>query len=282
MKALLRDGGQVASGLADREEALQLLARSGDRAFNATGRQGRGARRRLPRAARVRARRPAHGRAADGAGRGAHGRRDGAARQARSLQPRARGAVGGRADLHAIVAATPALGRKGRRGLPPSTGSSTRRRPSSSTSTRSCGASTPLRHISAGRGELTTLVANLAAATQTATATPRAASRCTTCARCRCSSRRAGPAVERPGASRANAYPDPSQLDLLAGYLLETGHCGRPTPYISGDPTPLLTDLQREQIRLYAFGGGPANPPRPACKQQAGGVPRLVADPAGG
>ena len=42
VQSLLRDGGAVAEGLADREESLQLLARSGDRAFNATGRQTRG------------------------------------------------------------------------------------------------------------------------------------------------------------------------------------------------------------------------------------------------
>jgi phospholipid/cholesterol/gamma-HCH transport system substrate-binding protein len=284
VKALLRDGGQVASGLADREEALQLLARSGDRAFNATGRQGRAlaaAFRELPgfeRDARLTVERLtalAEAHTADvTALRG----------ELAPFSPALEELSADGADLHAIVAATPALGRHGRRGLP--------------ALDRILDAAPPLltdldpflrslnpalRHISAGRGELTTLVANLAAATQTATAT--------TASREPVHYLRAmpvlqptalGPLSERPGASRANAYPDPSQLDLVAGYpSLETGHCGRPTPYISSDPTPLLTDLQREQIRLYAFGGDPANPPRPACQQQAGGVPRLLADPAG-
>jgi hypothetical protein len=181
------------------------------------------------------------------------------------------------------VAATPAFGRNGERGLP--------------ALDRILDAAPPLltdldpflrslnpalRHISTGRGELTMLVANLAAATQTATAT--AASREPVHylrAMPVLNPTALGPLSERPGASRSNAYPDPAQLDLLAGYpSLETGHCGRPTPYISSDPTPYLTDIQREQIRLYAFGGEPANPPRPACRQQTGAVPRLAADPA--
>ncbi|HEV2874813.1 MAG TPA: hypothetical protein VGW14_06655 [Thermoleophilaceae bacterium] len=36
---------------------------------------------------------------------------------------------------------------------------------------------------------------------------------------------------------------------------------------------------QREQIRLYAFGGDPANPPRPACTGQPRGFTRLDPDP---
>ena len=239
-----------------------------------------GARCRLPRAARVRARRPAHGRAADGAGRGAHGRRACAA--ASSLPSASRSRSCRRTAPTSTRLSPPRRRSAGRAcaGCPPSTGSWTRRRPSSSTSTHSCGASTPRcgtsrrprrAHHAGGeprRGD---------ADGHCHDRQPRA---CALPARdAGAPADGAGPAVRAStGASRANAYPDPSQLNLLAGYLsLETGHCGRPTPYISSDPTPLLTDLQREQIRLYAFGGDPANPPRPACKQQAGGVPRLVA-----
>jgi len=284
VKALLRDGGQVAAGLADREQALQLLARSGDRAFNATGRQGAAlaaAFRELPgfeRDARLtldRLTATAREHTADvSALRG----------ELAPFSPALEQLSGDSSSLHSIVAATPALGRQGERGLP--------------ALDRILGAAPPLltdldpflrslnpalRHIAAGRTELTTLVANLAAATQTATAT--AASREPVHylrAMPVLNPTSLGPLSERPGASRANAYPDPAALDLLAGYpSLDTGHCGRPTPYISSAATPLLTDLQREQIRLYAFGSDPANPPRPACRQQARGVLRLVADPAG-
>lgn len=284
VKALLHDGGQVAAGLADREQALQLLARSGDRAFNATGREGASlaaAFRGLPgfeRDARLtldRLTAMARAHTADmSALRG----------ELAPFSPALEQLSDDSSSLHSIVAATPALGRQGERGLP--------------ALDRILGAAPPLltdldpflrslnpalRHIGAGRSELTTLVANLAAATQTATAT--AASREPVHylrAMPVLSPTSLGPLSERPGASRANAYPDPAALDLLAGYAsLDTGHCGRPTPYISSAPTPLLTDLQREQIRLYAFGGDPASPPRPACRQQARGVPRLVADPAG-
>jgi hypothetical protein len=138
-----------------------------------------------------------------------------------------------------------------------------------------------LRHVSAGRAELITLLANLAASTQTATAT-RASREPVHYLRAMPVLEPAalGPLSDVPGAHRANAYPDPAELDLASGYpSLDTGHCGNPTPYISAEPTALLTDIQREQIRLYAFGGDPAAPPRPACKQQSRGVPHLEPDP---
>lgn len=283
--SLLRDGGAVTGSLADREQALQLLARSGDRAFNATGRQGRAlaaAFRELPgfeRDARLTVERMT-----EFAGASTVEVRD----LRDELAPLSPALVELSADapaLHAIVDATPPLARSGATGLP-ALNRVMRAAPPLLTDLDPFlrGLNPALRHIAAGRGELTTLVANLAAATQTATSTPgsrdpvhylRAMPVLNPAA--------LGPLSERPGASRANAYPDPSLLDLARGYLsYETGHCGQATPYISPEPSPNLTDIQREQVRLYAFGGDPTNPPRPACRGQGRAVPRLVADPAGG
>jgi phospholipid/cholesterol/gamma-HCH transport system substrate-binding protein len=285
VKAVLRDGGTVAAGLADREEALQLLARSGDRAFNATGRQGTAlaaAFRELPgfeRDARLTVERLtalAHAHTGDVTA---------LREEIGPLSPALEELAADSGALHTIVAATPDLGRTGQRGLP--------------ALERVLDAAPPLladldpflrslnpalRHVSAGRSELTLLVANLAAATQTATAT-RASRQPVHYLRAMpvLGPTALGPLSERPGANRANAYPDPSELDLLAGYpSLETGHCARPTPYISSEPSPYLSDIQREQIRLYAFGGDPQSPPQPACRQQQLGVPRLTADLPGG
>ena len=70
-----------------------------------------------------------------------------------------------------------------------------------------------LRHLADGRSELTTLIANLAAATQIATSTPgsreplhylRAMPVLYPAA--------LGPQSRRPGANRANAYPAPALL----------------------------------------------------------------------
>jgi phospholipid/cholesterol/gamma-HCH transport system substrate-binding protein len=285
VQSLLRDGGAVAESLADREGSLQLLARSGDRAFNATGRQTRGlaaAFRELPgfeREARL---------TVDRMTEFANASTPQVAELRDELAPFSPALVELAADapaLHTIVDATPPLGRAAATGLP--------------ALDRVMGAAPPLladldpflralnpalRHIATGRSELLTLVANLSAATQTATSTPgsrepvrylRAMPVLNPAA--------LGPLSERPGANRANAYPDPALLDLASGYpSYETGHCDRATPYISPEPSPNLTDIQREQVRLYAFGGDPDNPPRPECRAQGGTVPRLMADPAAG
>jgi phospholipid/cholesterol/gamma-HCH transport system substrate-binding protein len=282
VQALLRDGGTIAEGLADREQALQLLARSGDRAFNATGRQGSAlaaAFRELPSfesEARVTVER------LTAMARAHTGDVTELTRRVAPLSPALEQLSADAPDLASIVSATPGLGRAGESGLP--------------ALDRVLDAAPPLledldpflrslnpalRYVSSGRSELMTLLANLAASTQTATATR--------ASRAPVHYLRAmpvlepsalGPLSEPPGAHRANAYPDPAELDLAAGYpSLDSGHCGNATPYISGEPTPHLTDIQREQIRLYAFGGDPGNPPRPACKQQARPVPHLEADP---
>ena len=173
VQSLLRDGGAVAEGLADREESLQLLARSGDRAFNATGRQTRGlaaAFRELPgfeREARL---------TVDRMTEFANASTPQVAELRDELAPFSPALVELAADapaLHTIVDATPPLGRAAATGLP--------------ALDRVMGAAPPLladldpflralnpalRHIATGRSELLTLVANLTAATQTATSTP--------------------------------------------------------------------------------------------------------------
>jgi phospholipid/cholesterol/gamma-HCH transport system substrate-binding protein len=282
VQALLRDGASVAEGLADREEAIQLLARSGDRAFNATGRQGNAlaaAFRELPgfeREARATIERVsafARSRTAD------------VAALRRLVAPLSPAFVELAADapaLKEVVSATPRLGRSGARGLPALNRLLDAAPPLLSEADVFLRSLNPaLRHIAAGRGELTGLIANLAAATQTATSTPGSPSPVHYLRGMPVLNPAAlGPLSRRPGANRANAYPDPAALDLLRGYAsLDTSHCGNPTPYISPEPSPELTDIQREQIRLYAFGGDPTAPPRPACRGAAGRLVQLDADP---
>jgi hypothetical protein len=191
--------------------------------------------------------------------------------------------------LRGIVEATPPLARAARRGLPPLDRLMDGAPPLlAELDPFLRGLNPALRYIAGGRSELTGLIANLAAATQTATATPgsdepvhylRAMPVLNPAA--------LGPLSRRPGVNRTNAYPDPGALDLTAGYpSFETRHCGAATPYLSAEPSPNLTELQREQVRLYAFGGDPGAPPAPPCRAQspragvAGRFARLVADPA--
>jgi phospholipid/cholesterol/gamma-HCH transport system substrate-binding protein len=288
VEALLDRGGDIAGGLADRGAAIRLLARSGDRAFNASGRQAdalAAAFRELPgfereaRATLERMTRFASSSRADVAA-----LRDELAPLSPALEELAVDAPA----LRTIVEATPGLSRAGVRGLP-----ALRRVMDAAPPLLHeldpflRGLNPALRYLADGRSELTTLIANLAAATQTATSTP--------------GSREPvhylrampvlGPAVlgplsERPGASRANPYPVPELLDLAAGYRSwDTSHCGRPTPYIVDEPSPYIDQAQRDQIRDYAFDRRPNDPPRPACTAQGAwgeygsDFPRLVADP---
>jgi ABC-type transporter Mla subunit MlaD len=287
VETLLRDGGDIAEGLADREQAIQLLARSGDRAFNATGRQGdslAAAFRELPafeRSARLSVERMSE--FADEHTDDVAALRDELAPLSPALDQLATDAP----SLRTIVEATPPLARAGVSGLPELDRVLDAAPPLLAELDPFLRSFNPaLRYIAGGRGELTTLISNLAAATEIATSTPgsrqpvhylRAMPVLNPAA--------LGPLSERPGVNRANPYPDGSALDLLRGYpSYDTRSCGAPTPYISPDPSPNLTDLQREQVRLYAFGGRPSNPPRPACTSQdprAGfgtRFPRLVAD----
>jgi phospholipid/cholesterol/gamma-HCH transport system substrate-binding protein len=282
VQALLRDGASIAEGLADREGAIQLLARGGDRAFNATGRQGAAlaaAFRELPgfeREARGTVERLtafAHAHTAEVAA---------LRRELAPLSPALVELAADAPELRSIVAATPSLARAGEGGLPALSRLLDAAPPLFSELDPFLRSLNPaLRHIAAGRGELTGLIANLAAATQTATSTPGSPSPVHFLRGMPVLNPAAlGPLSRRPGVNRANAYPDPAGLDLLSGYpSYETRHCGNPTPYITDEPSPELTDIQREQIRLYAFGGDPAAPPRPACRAAGAGFAQLDADP---
>lgn len=281
VQALLRDGGDVAEGLADREQALQLLARSGDQAFNATGRQGAAlaaAFRELP-----------------GFEREARATLDrvtafseqstpdivALTRELAPLSPAFQQLAADAPALRAIVEATPRFSRAGRAGLPALDRLMAAAPPTLEELDPFLRSLNPaLRYVGDGRSELTSLIANFAAATQTATSTPNS--------REPVHYLRAmpvlnpvvlGPLSRRPGASRANPYPTLASLDLVKGYASwDTAHCGNPTPFISDEPTPYIDDGQREQIKLYAFGGDPSNPPRPACRAQGTTFPRLAAD----
>ena len=281
VQTLLDAGGDVAEGLADREQALQLLARAGDQAFNATGRQGaalEAAFRELPgfeREARVTTERLTAF---------AEQSTDDIAAVKRELAPLSPALEELSADapaLRAIVESTPALARAGRRGLPALDRVLESAPPMLTELDPFLRSLNPaLRYIGDGRNELTMLIANFAAATQTATSTPNSKEPVHYL--------RAmpvlgptvlGPMSRRPGASRTNPYPPLASLDLLNGYpSWDTSHCGNATPYISDEPSPYIDEGQREQIRLYAFGGDPANPPRPACRAQGTGFPSLGTD----
>jgi ABC-type transporter Mla subunit MlaD len=273
--ALLRDGGSVAQSLADREQALQLLARSGDRAFNAVGDQGTAlaaAFRQLPGFQREATRtlneltRFANQRTADVAA---------VRRELAPLSPAVQALAADAPALRTVVESTPRLARAAKSGLP--------------ALDRVLGDAPPLfeqldpflrslnpalRYLASTRTELTGLIANLAAATQSATATPKSKEPVHYLRAMPVLNPAAlGPLSQRPGANRANPYPNGTTLDLLNGYTSWTSsNCGRPTPYITDDPSPYLTEEQRTEIHDYAFGGKPDDPPAPACKAQAAGA----------
>jgi len=255
VRGLLADGGAIANGLADRAQAIQLLARSGDRAFNAMGRQGdalAAAFRQLPGFEREAARTVrAMTDFADSSTADVHALRS----ELGALSPALEQLSAHAPPLHGIVRATPPLERAARRGLP--------------ALDRVLGAAPPLlqrldpflrslnpvlHQVAAGRGDITNLLANLSAATQTATATPngkvplhylRAMILLAPSA--------LGPLSKRPGSNRTALAPN-------------AGHCANPTPYITPEPSPNLTDEQRDQIFKYAFLGDPTGVPAPPCR----------------
>jgi phospholipid/cholesterol/gamma-HCH transport system substrate-binding protein len=279
---LLRDGGDVAGGLGQRAAAIQLLNRAGDQAFNAVGRQG---------AALERAFRELPGfevettRTLD-ALTGFSRRRTTDVEALRGelapLSPGLAAVAAAAPPLRTVVDRTPPLASAGVRGLP-GLDRVLRGAPDLLRELdpflRSLNPA--LRHLSDQRSEVTSALANLAAATQSVTATPNS--------RQPIHYMRAmpvlnpivlGPLSQRPGVSRANPYPDGPALDLAKGYpSFDTRACGNRTPYITDDPSPWIDDGQRDQVRLYAFGGKPEDPPRPNCAQQpakaVNGIPKL-------
>lgn len=269
--ALLADGGDVAAALADRGDAIQTLAVSGDRAFNAVASRSDAladAFRELPAFER-------EATATINTVTAFASRSTDDVRALRSLvaplSPAFAELAADAPALRRVVEATPRLSSAALDGLP-ALDSVLDAAPPVLSSLRPflLSLNPALRFLASGRSELTGLIANLAAATQTATSTP--------------NSREPvhylrgmpvlgpqvlGPLSTRPGGSRANAYPDPSSLDLLSGYpSLSVGHCNRGTPYISDEPTPWINDAQREQIRLYAFGDRIEHPPAAPCRLQ--------------
>lgn len=282
VSTLLRDGGDVAQGLGDRSAAIQLLARAGDRAFNAAGRQGAAleqAFRELPGFEQEATRTLnaltdfSQRRLADTVA---------LRRELAPLSPGLAAVAGAAPPLRTVVERTPPLAGAGVRGLP-GLDRVLRGAPDLLKQLdpflRSLNPS--LRQLRDQRSDITGAIANLAAATQSVTATPNS--------RQPIHYMRAmpvlnpvvlGPLSKRPGVNRANPYPDGPALDLARGYpSFDTSGCGNPTPYITDDPSPWIDDGQRDQVRLYAFGGKPGDPPRPKCVQQAAktvnGIPKL-------
>jgi phospholipid/cholesterol/gamma-HCH transport system substrate-binding protein len=277
VRGLLADGGAIANGLADRADALQELARSGDRAFNATGRQGAAlaaAFRELPGFEREATRTV---RAMTSFAESSTGDVHALRAELGSLSPALEQLSVDAPALHRIVGATPALERASRRGLPALAqvlGSAPPLLERLDPFLRSLNPA--LRAVAGGRSELTGVLANLSAATQTATATPlgrdplhylRAMIVLAPSA--------LAPLSKRPGSNRANAYPDPSIASTLLGGMpsAATSHCSNPTPYITPDPSPNLSDDQRHQVFEFAFLGDPSSVPAPPCRATVGTVP---------
>jgi phospholipid/cholesterol/gamma-HCH transport system substrate-binding protein len=279
---LLRDGGDVAQGLGGRAQAIQLLARAGDQAFNAAGRQGAA----LQRAFRELPRFETEATRTLDALTQFSLRRTGDVKALRAelepLTPGLQALAEAAPPLRTVVESAPPLARAAARGLP-GLDRVLHGAPALLQQLdpflRSLNPS--LRQLAEQRTEVTSAIANVAAATQSATATPNS--------RQPVHYLRAMPVLspvalgllsQRPGASRANPYPDGPALDLARGYpSFDTRGCGNPTPYITDEPSPWIDDGQRDQVRLYAFGGKPDDPPRPTCKQQAAktvkGIPKL-------
>lgn len=254
VRGLLADGGAIANGLADRAQAIRLLARSGDRAFNAVGDQGAALAagfRQLPGFEREAARTV---RAMTAFAQSNTAEVHALRAELAALSPALVQLSAHAPALHGIVRATPPLERAARRGLP--------------ALDRVLGAAPPLldqldpflrslnpvlHKVADGRADITSLLANLSAATQTATATPngkvplhylRAMIVLAPSA--------LAPLSKRPGSNRT----------VLTS---NADHCANPTPYITPDPSPNLTAEQRDQVFKYAFLGDPSNVPAPPC-----------------
>jgi phospholipid/cholesterol/gamma-HCH transport system substrate-binding protein len=282
VRGLLADGGAVADALANRGRAIRELATSGRTAFDTTGREGASLAaffRALPgfeRDAAATLRALTAFSSADAANVGAV--RD----EVAPLSPALRALGADAPALRTVVERTPPLAGAARSGLPavdrllralP--------QPLATLDPLLRSFNPALRYLSAGRGDVLGFVANLAAATQSSTATPNGDEPLHYLRAMPVLSPAAlGPLGRRPGATRANAYPPPGAIRTLDGVRsFDTRSCGSPTPYITDPPSPDLTDAQRVQVRDYAFGGSPASPPVPPCIGQPDGFPVLTADP---
>ena len=279
---LLRDGGDVARGLGDRAAAIQLLARAGDQAFNAAGRQGAAlerAFRELP-GFETEATRTLDALTAFSQKRTADV--EALRGELAPLSPGLEAFASAARPLRTVVDATPPLARAGARGLP-GLDRVLRGAPGllEQLDPFLMSLNPALRHLRDQRSDVMYAIATRAAATQSVTATPNGKEPLHYMrAMPVLSPVVLGPLSQRPGASRANPYPNGPALDLAKGYpSFNTSGCGNPTPYITADPSPWIDEGQRDQIRDYAFGGKPDDPPAPACVQQAAtavnGIPKL-------
>ena len=282
VRGLLADGGAVADALANRGRALRQLATSGQTAFDATGREGAAL-------AQFFRQLPGFERDAAATLRLLTRFSDANAAKARTirgevapLSPALEAFATDATALRTVVERTPPLAQAARTGLPAVDrllGALPRPLATLGPFLRSLNPA--LRYLSASRGDVLGFVANLAASTQSSTATPKGDEPLHYLRAMPVLSPAAlGPLSRRPGGSRANAYPPAdaiTTLDGLASY--DTRSCTAPTPYITDPPSPDLTDEQRVQVRDYAFGGSPTAPPVPPCIAQAAGFPVLTADP---
>jgi phospholipid/cholesterol/gamma-HCH transport system substrate-binding protein len=290
--ALLRNGGAIANGLADRGEAIRLLSRSGDRAFNATGDEAAslkatfselpGFERESERTVR-RLTRLANARTAD----------------VRTLQqelaplsPALEALAADAPALHRSVDATPATAQAGLKGLPKLVRLLDQMPPFLGELEPFLRSLNPaLRYVGDGRGSLNSFLANLAAATQASTTGPKTTEPLHYVrAMPVLSPMDLAPLSRRPGINRSNAYPTNGVTrDLNQGLSsFETRSCGAPTPQVSTAPSPNIDQATRDQLGLYVYVPDPDRVAAPPCKPQGPmpgfgtSFPVLKADPPAG
>jgi phospholipid/cholesterol/gamma-HCH transport system substrate-binding protein len=288
---LLRDGGEVTSGLADRAQALQLLARSADTAFDATGDEAanlkatftalpgfeRESERTLRRLTALSTARTGDVRTLTG-----------------QLGPLSRALEALAADapaVHRSVDATPPAARAGKAGLPDLQRLLDRTPPYLGDLDPFLRSLNPgLRYIGDGRDSLTSAIANLGAATQASTPGP-GSSEPLHYLRVMpvLSPLDLAPLTQRPGIVRTNPYPaNGVQRPIPSGLpSYDTRSCANPTPQVSDAPSPNLDDTTRQQLDQYVYVPGRQHVAAPPCRAQgpASGFgtsfPVLKADPPG-
>jgi ABC-type transporter Mla subunit MlaD len=282
VSALLADGGAVADGLANRGRAIRELFNSGQTAFSAMGREGDSLAaffRQLPGFERDAAAtlrlltRFSNANAAN-----VRTVRD----EVAPLSPALEALASDAPALRTVVDRTPPLEQASRAGLPAVDRLLAGLPPSLQALDPFLRSFNPaLRNLADARGETLAFIANLAASTQSSTATPKGDEPLHYLRAMPVLNPAAlGPLSRRPGVNRANDYPAPRSITMLDGVpSFDTRACGAPTPFITDPPSPDLTDAQRVQVRDYAFGGQPESPPTPPCVVQAAGFPVLTADP---
>ncbi|HKE79727.1 MAG TPA: MlaD family protein, partial [Solirubrobacteraceae bacterium] len=272
VQALVRDGGAIAHGLADRGDALRLLARSGDVAFNATGRQAvslRAAFQELPGfEAEARQTLQRLTRLADASTGNVRTLTGQLAPFSDALQALSTHAPA----LDTALSATPALANASDTGIPALERVLDRTPPFLRDLDPYLRSFNPtLRYIGNRRGDLGSFIANAAGATQGATATTkgneplhylRAMPALTPID--------LAPLTRRPGINRASAYPlADAATQLLRGLqVYDDRNCSASTPAVSDKPSPYLDQQTRDQISLYAYAPDIQHLSAPPCRLQ--------------